>query len=280
MEFILTLVGLILLIVVFYGIYILVKIVVKGVIEFLKTREILDYDDRTIIEAVLGIIILAYGVYLADRYNWFGLLKLTQNITKEYDWLSFIGTIASALLSALLLIVVTRKERRESNQIVARAQRPYLNIEMINLKEKDISNIKDDKYTNGIEIEDSVEVPCLKITNVGQTTAIIDVNSSKVNIKYTILKKLSKGKVNIIKKKKEIMVSEIIKRLAISADKTIYILFDDEEFNIPLLIEKINITECYIKYKDLFGYEYEDKSFYKKGKIEVEIDNKVMNEVF
>ena len=129
-------------------------------------------------------------------------------------------------------------------------------------------------------MEEGVEIPCLKITNVGQTAAIIDVDSSFVNVRYEVLKNLSNGRERISNKNKKIILNSVIKRISIPSEKTVYILFDDEDFNIPLLIGKININECYIRYKDLFGYEYEDKSCYKNGRIEIEADNKTINEIF
>lgn len=228
----------------------------------------------------MWIIFLVVITYFVDSFNWLDKLGISQNLTRDYDWLSFVGTIASALLSALLLIVITRKERTASNRILARSQRPYLNIDFITKKRNEISNISNETYSTNNEMEDGVEIPCLKMTNVGQTAAIIDVDSSFVNVRYEVLKEISKDRERISNKNKKITLNYVIKRIAIPSEKTVYILFDDEDFNIPLLIGKININECYIKYKDLFGYEYEDKSLYKNGKIEIEVNNKTINEIF
>lgn len=263
-----------------YIIYKGVTQVIKEIKEYFKERNALETDDQLIVDAVMWVILLVAITYFVDSFNWLDKLGISKNLTKDYDWLSFVGTIASALLSALLLIVITRKERTASNRILAKSQRPYLNIDFITQKTNAISNISNETYSNNNEMEEGVEIPCLKITNVGQTAAIIDVDSSFVNVRYEVLKNLSKGKERISNKNKKIILNSVIKRISIPSEKTVYILFDDEEFNIPLLIGKININECYIKYKDLFGYEYEDKSFCKNGKIEIEVDNKTINEIF
>lgn len=44
-------------------------------------------------------------------------------------------------------------------------------------------------------------------------------------------------------KNKKIILNSVIKRIAMQSEKTVYILFNDEDYNIPLLIGKIN--ECY-----------------------------------
>lgn len=280
------LIGLLFIIIAIIGISFLGYIIYKGVIqvikeikEYYKERKTLETDDQLILDAIMGLFFLTIIIYWLDSFNLLDKLGISKNLTKDYDWLSFIGTIASALLSALLLIVTTRKERTDSNRILAKSQRPYLNIDFITKKKDEISNITDETYSINNEMEDDVKIPGLKITNVGQTAAIIDVDDSFVNVRYEVLPISSNNKEKTINNKK-IILNSVIKRISIPSEKTVYILFDDEEFNIPVLIERININECYIKYKDLFGYEYEDKSYYKISKIEIEVDNKAINEIF
>lgn len=260
--------------------YILVIIVkeiiksIKSLIKYLKERENLDVDDRTLFESLAIVMAFVGGIYLMDQYNLFSIFKLTQNLTKDYDWLSFIGATISVVISTIALIVVTRKERKENNKIVSESQRPYLTTVFKIFNNDEINKISEEVYRVSKIFDDDADVPCLKITNVGETASIIDVQESYVKIKYEIIEKIKNGKSEALKKEKSISINCATNRLAIASNQTIYICFDDEEFNIPLLIEKIEIKECYIMYKDLFGVEYEDKSILNNNIINIEIDNK------
>ena len=260
-----------------YILVIIVKEIVrssKSLLKYLKERENLDIDDRTLFESLAMVIAFVGAIYLIDQYNLFSVFKLSQNLTKDYDWLSFIGATISVVISTIALIVVTRKERKENNKIVRESQRPYLTSIFKIFDNDEITKISDETYRMSNEFDDGVSIPCLKITNAGETVAIIDTQESYVKIKYEIIKKIKNGKSKLLQKEKIISINCVTNRLAIAANHTIYVCFDDEEFNIPLLIEKIKIRECYIMYRDLFGYIYEDKSILNNNLINVEIDNR------
>lgn len=50
------------------------------------------------------------------------------NLTEKYDWLSFIGTYAGTIVSAIFLLFITKMDRRDSNEILRKSQRPYLDV--------------------------------------------------------------------------------------------------------------------------------------------------------
>jgi len=50
------------------------------------------------------------------------------NLTEKYDWMSFIGTYAGTIVSAIFLLFITKMDRRDNNEILRTSQRPYLDV--------------------------------------------------------------------------------------------------------------------------------------------------------
>ena len=211
-----------------------------------------------------------------DRYNLFSFLKINENISVDYDWLSFIGAYFGTFISTCFLIYVTRMDRIDSNENVRESQRPYLNTNFYIKKNKDFSSIEDEIYMISNSYDDEIEIPALKITNAGESVSIIDVEKSYVQIKYSLVEKIESGEQTTNEQTKKLNFDCVIKRLAIPSNKTVFICFDDEDFNIPFLIDNIEIVESYIVYKDLFGKKYVDHIKSDNGKIQVLEDNKIL----
>jgi len=248
--------------------------IIRGVKNYFKIRDTLDHDSRSIFEYMMSLIIFIALIYLMDQYNVFSGLNITQNLTRDYDWLSFVGACISTITSAILLIVVTRQDREENNKILCKSQRPYLNVNFIELDYNEMKSVNGDIYMISNTFNGNEKIPTLKIMNAGETVSIIDVQKSYVKIKYELIERIENGESQVLKREKDIYMNSVIKRLAIPSNQTIYVCFNDEEFDIPLLIEKIRIEKSYIIYKDLFGYEYEDECILENECIEIRLDNK------
>ncbi len=250
----------------------IIKDIKKEIEEYKKSSE----SDKMLKELVLILIIFPVAIYFMDRYNLFSFLKINENISVDYDWLSFIGTYFGTFISTCFLIYVTRMDRIDSNENVRESQRPYLNTNFYIKKNKDFSSIEDEIYMISNSYDDEIEIPTLKIANAGESVSIIDVEKSYVQIKYSLVEKIESGEQTTKEQTKKLNFDCVIKRLAIPSNKTVFICFDDEDFNIPFLIDNIEIVESYIVYKDLFGKNYVDHIKSDNGKIQVLEDNKIL----
>lgn len=250
----------------------IIKDIKKEIEEYKKSSE----SDKMLKELVLILIIFPVAIYFMDRYNLFSFLKINENISVDYDWLSFIGTYFGTFISTCFLIYMTRMDRIDSNENVRESQRPYLNTNFYIKKNKDFSSIEDEIYMISNSYDDEIEIPTLKITNAGESVSIIDVEKSYVQIKYSLVEKIESGEQTTNEQTKKLNFDCVIKRLAIPSNKTAFICFDDEDFNIPFLIDNIEIVESYIVYKDLFGKNYVDHIKSDNGKIQVLEDNKIL----
>lgn len=250
----------------------IIKDIKKEIEEYKKSSE----SDKMLKELVLILIIFPVAIYFMDRYNLFSFLKINENISVDYDWLSFIGTYFGTFISTCFLIYVTRMDRIDSNENVRESQRPYLNTNFYIKKNKDFSSIEDEIYMISNSYDDEIEIPTLKIANAGESVSIIDVEKSYVQIKYSLVEKIESGEQTTKEQTKKLNFDCVIKRLAIPSNKTVFICFDDEDFNIPFLIDNIEIVESYIVYKDLFCKNYVDHIKSDNGKIQVLEDNKIL----
>ena len=115
------------------------------------------------------------------------------NLTNKYDWLSFIGTYSGAIVSAIFLLIINQKDRRDNNKILRESQRPYLDVNWTKLKadfvKENMNNLNRQlfMYNNwgGADAYDNAEeFLTLEIKNTGASTAIIDVNKSKFELEY------------------------------------------------------------------------------------------------
>lgn len=103
------------------------------------------------------------------------------NLTEKYDWLSFIGTYAGTIVSAIFLLFITKMDRRDNNEILRTSQRPYLDVNWTILDkdflEQNLNNLNRQLfiYNNfGLDgINSAKEYLTLEIKNTGASVAII-----------------------------------------------------------------------------------------------------------
>lgn len=206
------------------------------------------------------------------------------NLNKEYDWLSFIGTYSGTIVSAFFLLFITRMDRRDNNEILRQSQRPYLDVNWTTLSSdfvnKNINNLNRNLfiYNNyGVDSYDNAKNHlALEIRNTGASTAIVDVNKSRFILEYNKYIKTVEGNDIFEKEIKEIKISNIVKRKSLSAGESMYIVCNSIDiYNIKdeLVSKDAYIRNTEIYYKDLFNYQYEDICEYINRKVVPDKDN-------
>ena len=255
-------------------IFFMFKKVVIPIIRDIKNYRKLDEHEKQKMKA-LSIIFYAPAILLfLDYFNIFSIIfPKYSNLSKEYDWLSFIGTYSGAIVSAILLIFITEKDRDENTAILRTSQRPYLDITYMKISDdyfKD-NNGKVTVFEHGTAIDKKLkkkEYLTLCIKNTGASVAIIDTNKTKIVLQY------KKGD-NI--EKQELTLNFSITRLSIRSGEEIYIKFIKDELykNGKLLVDS-KIIGSLIYYKDLFNKNYYDECELKKV-LEVLHDNEELS---
>ena len=89
------------------------------------------------------------------------LFPYISNLTEKYDWLSFIGTYAGTIVSAIFLLFITKMDRKDNNEILRRSQRPYLEVNWTVLDkdflDKNINNLNRNLFIYNNFVLDGVE---------------------------------------------------------------------------------------------------------------------------
>lgn len=207
-------------------------------------------------QMILLIFICPLILFALDSLNIFSsFLPFYNNITKEYDWLSFIGSYSSAIVSAFLLIIITEQDRRANNIILRNSQRPYLDICYMKIDDEFFKK-NDDKifilnHGTAIDLSDNLEYLTLCIKNNGASVAIINPNRTKVILEY---------KEGNVLKTHEATINVAVNRLTIKSGEEIYIKFLKRElYKNKKLLEDSRIVYSIIYYKDLFDVNYVDE---------------------
>lgn len=211
------------------------------------------------------------------------------NLTEKYDWLSFIGTYAGTIVSALFLLFITKMDRKDNNEILRTSQRPYLEVGWTILdssfldKNKDKLNRNLFVYNNfgldGVDKADDYLV--LEVKNTGASVSILDVNKSNFTLEYDRYEGTTKGEDIYKREVHNIKLNKIIKRKSIASGESMFILFNSCEFYDHKKRKVSNttyISSTEIYYKDLFNYNYEDICKYNNGMINPEKDNSLIRE--
>ena len=170
-------------------------VVITSPIENLKSLSIPDTNNvlSSSCSSILLIIFFAPAILFSlDYYNIFSkLFPQYGNLSREYDWLSFIGTYAGTIVSSILLIFITEKDRNENTAVLRTSQRPYLDISYMKIDNKFFEKDKDKViiFNHGKSSDKSLEKDeylTLCIKNNGASVAIIDTNKTKVKLQYII----------------------------------------------------------------------------------------------
>lgn len=227
-------------------------------------------------------------IFIMDLANLGHLLfPYISNLTEKYDWLSFIGTYAGTIVSAIFLLFITKMDRKDNNEILRRSQRPYLEVNWTVLHkdflDKNINDLNRNLfiYNNFVldGVENANEYLTLEIKNTGASVAIIDVNQSNFTIEYDRHEGIKNGEEILKREKSNVILNELIKRKSIAAGESMFILFNSVDYynsRSKKVSNSTYITNTKIYYKDLFDCNYEDECKYVKGKIIPEKDNMVL----
>ena len=227
--------------------------IINGIKEYKK----MDNDTREKSEMLMIILTAPIILWILDALNIFSILiPYYDNITREYDWLSFVGTYSGAIVSAILLIFITEKDRKENTKVIREAQRPYLDVCFMKIKKDFFDNKEKNAFyfdhgsTKDKKIEkDDYLTLCIK--NNGASVAIIDINKTEIILEYIH----SSEKVQ-----KQMFLNTSITRLSIKSGEEVYIKFHNDNLykNGKLDLES-KILKSKIFYKDLFNKIYVDE---------------------
>lgn len=255
---------------------------VTNVIEFVKERKKLHGLEKTTLDFMSIVLLIPAVAYCMDRYNIFSFFKLTENISTNYDWLSFIGTYVSIVVSTYMLIYVTRMDRKESNENVRESQRPCLFTSIYApLSTKNYKTEMQEKFITTLEenMNDFGKF-VINITNSGQTVAIIDMERSYITFQK-IVDEIEIGKnpckIQTISKEEKVFFCEYEDRLHINSNNSAkLVITNDGMYRNVTELPTPTIKEVYIEYKDLFRKVYKDYIKLVEGKVKVIYDNEVL----
>lgn len=274
---------------------IIVTIVVIAIYAIIYWKEIKLIKNKKVkdtLQILLGILFVPAFILLLDIWNYFEVLmpNVYNSITEKYDMLSFLGAYLSAIVSSVLLIIITDKDRKENTEIIQDAQRPYLDVRFSYTQTKYLDELQenDDKVTvlyhgssrENDERKSKERLVCVEIQNKGNSVAILDVNSIKIKINYYAKEKDCNGAIITSLKEEEKSLNSIITRMAVGTNEKVYIAFTyDYLYENGKIKNGSIITNSYIVYKDLFNKKYVDESgMNEEGNQYAIKDNKIIEE--
>ena len=242
--------------------YFIVKKVIIPIIKDIKNYKKLSEQEQDKLKILLLIFLAPVTLLFLDYYNIFSkVFSQYGNLSREYDWLSFIGTYAGTIVSSILLIFITEKDRNENTAVLRTSQRPYLDISYMKIDSKFFKENKDNVTTfdhgkNSDKTLEKDEYLTLCIKNNGASVAIIDTNKTKVKLQYKIKNEIKEDEFNL---------KFSINRLSIKSGEAIYVNFvRDELYKNKKLLDESKILSSTIFYKDLFNKNYYDQCELKK----------------
>lgn len=244
-----------------------------------------DKETNRILWMIFFVPIIFFILDLANLGHLF--FPYIDNLTIKYDWLSFIGSYAGTIVSAIFLLIITKMDRRDNNEILREAQRPYLDVNytiidsnFINANKTDINRriyffelFGMDKYEKG------KEYLSIEIHNTGASTAILNVNESNFILKYRKYIETVDGEKEFRDEKCKINLNSIVKRKSIAANESMFIVIDSILlYNTKNweLDSNVTIENSKVIYKDLFNYKYMDLCNYEERKTIPISDNQVI----
>lgn len=198
-------------------------------------------------------------MWILDYFNLFYyLFPYYDNVSRYFDWLSFIGTYSATIVSSILLIFITEKDRNENTEILRESQRPYLDVCYLNCSSNFFAKVKDNdsiivlSHGSNKDKEDlKKEYLTLCIKNNGESVAIIDINKTLIRLYYKKQKEFFE---------EDIKLNSVVTRLSIKSGDELYIRFPKNDlYSNGLLCKDSKISYSCIFYKDLFDKEYVDE---------------------
>ena len=223
--------------------------------------------------------LFVYALYIGDKCNIFSTYGITTGLSRNYDWLNFLGTVVTLVINALFVLIITIQDRRENTESIRLSQRPNLCTRLYLPNNFRMTDTTVEGYIfQADEKKNTSEFYIIKISNSGQTVAIIDTTKS-----YFKAHKIEDERVPIdntksellsLAKKYTIYFNKYEDRLHINSNKEANIvLIDNGLYRSDSAEGKASIDEVYIEYEDLFGKRYVDQIKIQNGKSMVEKDN-------
>ena len=239
------------------AIYFIVKKVIIPIAKDIKNYKKMSEQEQDKLKILLLIFLAPVILLFLDYYNIFSkLFPQYENLSREYDWLSFIGTYVGTIVSSILLIFITEKDRNENTAVIRTSQRPYLDISYMKIDSKFFEENKDNVITfnhgkNSDKTLEKDEYLTLCIKNNGASVAIIDTNKTKIKLQYKIKNEIKEDEFNL---------KFSINRLSIKSGEAIYVNFvRDELYKNKKLLGESKLLSSTIFYKDLFNKNYCDQ---------------------
>ena len=237
--------------------YFILKKEIIPIIKDIKNYKKMSEQEQDRLKVLLSILLAPVILLFLDYYNIFSkLFPQYGNLSREYDWLSFRGTYAGTIVSSILLIFITEKDRNENTAVLRTSQRPYLDIAYMKIQNSffienrnkitvfEHGNLKDKQNKKS-------EYLTLHIKNTGASVAIINTNETKIKLQY---------KLDNTIKEEELTLNFQIDRLSIGSGEEVYIKFSKNElYNNEKLLNDSKILSSAVYYKDLFNKEYYDE---------------------
>lgn len=258
-------------IVILISIFLFVRMIVKQIKNYLN----MDKNLRDKYTMIWLICFCPLILIILDSFNIFHVVfPKYWNMTREYDMLSFLGTYAATIVSSLLLILITEKDREENTEVLRESQRPYLDVCYMKVSSKFFKNENPSitVFEHGTLEDRSVkqsEYLVLKLKNSGQTVAIIDINKTKVKIMYS-----NNGK----ELTSDFKLNTSINRLSVRSGEEVYVKICKKElYSRTKLKNDSKIIHSEIYYKDLFNKNYIDECEMKNNLLPIR-DNEVIED--
>lgn len=256
-----------------------------------KKKNKKEYNKEKDTSQILWMIFLVpIGIFVLDLANLGKIFfPYINNLTDKYDWLSFIGTYAGTIVSAIFLLFITKMDRRDNNEILRRSQRPYLDVNWTAL---DSDFIKENKTNinrqvffydlfGGDKYESNKEYFTIEIHNTGASTAILNVDKCNFTLRYKKYLGIYDGEEKYEDDRYTIKLSSIVKRKSIAAGESMFVIIDSillyntKNWKID---SNISIENSRVIYKDLFNCDYIDVCNFENGKIISVKDNELIKD--
>lgn len=236
-----------------------------------KFKEKIDNMSKKDLVVVI-IVTLPVALIILDGFNIPSMmLPIYKNMAQNGTWVLAIITLASSMISAMLLVLITEKDREANTNSIRESQRPYLDVSYMKIDREGLEELSKEKdvicFAHGNSADKKIkqdEYLTLQIVNNGLSVAIFEINETTIRLTYNNGKQVEE----------EFKLNTVINRLSIKSGATVYIkLCKASLYKNGKLDENSGIIHSTLSYKDLFNKKYIDECKMDSDKIEVIRDN-------
>ena len=259
--------------------YLIISIVIKKIKKEYNSMSPLE-KGMTYLYVMVSLFV--YALYIGDKCNIFSAFGITTGLSTNYDWLNFLGTVVTLVINALFVLIITIQDRRENTESIRLSQRPNLCTRLYLPNNFRMTDTSVEGYIFQTDEEKNTsEFYIIKISNSGQTVAIIDTDKSyfkahKIEDEMVPIDN-AKSELQALSKEYTVYFKKYEDRLHINSNKEANIvLIDNGLYRSDSDEGNACIDEVYIEYEDLFGKRYVDHVFIKDGKTIVSKDNELV----